>query len=88
MIDGLLLLLELGLLMVLLRTVWLARQKRHEDDLGLFAYKPELEPPPSPRRPGGLRPGPRPGSTQHPDPGAAHNASHSATPGPKGHPHA
>ena len=41
MIDGLLLLIELGLMLLLLRTVWKARKKDAEDDLGFFAYQAE-----------------------------------------------
>lgn len=47
MIDGVLLLTELGLMLVLVVTVWRARQKGREDHLGLFAYKATLEPPPA-----------------------------------------
>jgi len=41
MIDGLLLLIELGLMLLLLRTVCKARGKDSEDDLGFFAYQAE-----------------------------------------------
>jgi hypothetical protein len=41
MIDGLLLLIELGLMLLLLRTVCQARGKDSEDDLGFFAYQTE-----------------------------------------------
>jgi hypothetical protein len=46
MIDGLLLLIELGLMLVLLRAVWGARDKGVEDDLGFFAYQRERVVPP------------------------------------------
>jgi hypothetical protein len=48
MIDGLLLLLELGLMLVLIITVWAAHKKGQEDDLGFFAYKVERHPPAEP----------------------------------------
>jgi hypothetical protein len=48
MIDGLLLLLELGLMLVLLITVWNAHRRGREDNLGFFAYKVEREQPPAP----------------------------------------
>lgn len=53
MIDGVLLLTELGLMLVLVVTVWRARQKGREDHLGLFAYKATLEPPQPPGAPRG-----------------------------------
>lgn len=39
MIEGLILLIELGLLLLLLRTIFRAERKKSENDLGLFSYR-------------------------------------------------
>lgn len=39
MIEGLILLIELGLLLLLLQTIFRAERKKSENDLGLFAYR-------------------------------------------------
>lgn len=39
MIEGLILLIELGLLLLLLRTIFRAERKNSENDLGLFSYR-------------------------------------------------
>lgn len=76
MIDGLLLLMELGLLLLLLHTLWRAREKEEEGDLGFFAYKPEPDPgrqppPKTPRNPAwrsSAPPPPRVGAPRRPAP--------------------
>jgi hypothetical protein len=75
MIDGLLLLLELGLMLVLLFAVWRAQQGGRDETLGFFAYKDTLKPPPRappPPRSGSTRARPPPASPPHPGGGRHH----------------